>query len=261
VLKALARDVEDRYSNAIDLHDELQAFVYTAGEFYSRKDLASWMKGTFAREIEDETAKLEAYRQLPAPDHVGPRVSRPAPATRSPGMRRTLAMPSVPPPPPRAASARGNGRVSQQLASVPQPSQQMARGAGLEWDDEELETTIYDHEPEDFPAAPHMDPGHHGMSAASMQTIMPTHDEPDLSSLGAHSGGGSRTIADVYAELAAKFPRFVDVLHEVRSEVSFVGGDVVQLYRGWLRTRSEWVERRLRSAGLIVPDAGEGFLQ
>ena len=44
VLKALAKDVEDRYQNAIDLHDELQAFLYTAGEFYSRKDLAGWMK-------------------------------------------------------------------------------------------------------------------------------------------------------------------------------------------------------------------------
>ncbi|MBE7448393.1 MAG: serine/threonine protein kinase [Kofleriaceae bacterium] len=36
VLKALTKDVDDRYQNAIDLHDELQAFVYTAGEFYSR---------------------------------------------------------------------------------------------------------------------------------------------------------------------------------------------------------------------------------
>ena len=47
VLKALAKDVEDRYQNAIDLHDELQAFVYTAGEFYSRKDLAAYVKNAF----------------------------------------------------------------------------------------------------------------------------------------------------------------------------------------------------------------------
>src|SRR4029078_10248954 len=67
VLKALAKDPEERYQNAIDLHDELQAFVYTAGEFYSRKDLAGWMKKTFGREIEEETAKLESYRQLKAP--------------------------------------------------------------------------------------------------------------------------------------------------------------------------------------------------
>ena len=37
-LKALAKDVEDRYQNAIDMHDDLQAFMYTAGEFFSRKD-------------------------------------------------------------------------------------------------------------------------------------------------------------------------------------------------------------------------------
>ncbi|HEX7843315.1 MAG TPA: serine/threonine-protein kinase, partial [Kofleriaceae bacterium] len=67
VLKALSRDPEDRYQNAIDLHDELQAFVYTAGEFYSRKDLAAWMKRTFGKEIEEETAKLESYRQLKPP--------------------------------------------------------------------------------------------------------------------------------------------------------------------------------------------------
>ncbi|HEX8111713.1 MAG TPA: serine/threonine-protein kinase, partial [Kofleriaceae bacterium] len=74
VLKALSKDAEERYQNAIDLHDELQAFVYTAGEFYSRKDLAGWMKKTFGKEIEDETAKLESYRQLkpPPPSAVPP---------------------------------------------------------------------------------------------------------------------------------------------------------------------------------------------
>src|SRR5690349_13566038 len=117
VLKALAKDVEDRYQNAIDLHDELQAFVYTAGEFYSRKDLAAWMKRTFAKEIEDETIKLEQYRQLKPPAEVvapQPRAitgggTRPPPAP--PSGRRTTSMPAVPPPspgqggPPRAATA------------------------------------------------------------------------------------------------------------------------------------------------------------
>ncbi|MCE9573770.1 MAG: serine/threonine protein kinase, partial [Deltaproteobacteria bacterium] len=78
VLKALAKDADDRYQNAIDLHDELQAFVYTAGEFYSRKDLASWMKRSFAKEIEEETAKLEQYRQLKPPaEVVAPRAAAP----------------------------------------------------------------------------------------------------------------------------------------------------------------------------------------
>src|SRR5262245_38484560 len=83
VLKALAKDVEDRYQNAIDLHDELQAFVYTAGEFYSRKDLAAWMKKVFAKEIEEETSKLEQYRHLPPP----PEAQAQAQVTRAPQAR------------------------------------------------------------------------------------------------------------------------------------------------------------------------------
>ena len=58
--------------------------------------------------------------------------------------------------------------------------------------------------------------------------------------------GGSPSIREVYGELAAKFPRFVDVLQEVRKQVHFAGTDVVELYDEWLRTRSEWVERRMR---------------
>src|SRR3984885_6468686 len=69
-LKALAKDVEDRYQNAIDLHDDLQAFMYTAGEFYSRKDLGGWMKRVYDDEIEEETAKIESYRQLKAPAEI-----------------------------------------------------------------------------------------------------------------------------------------------------------------------------------------------
>ena len=150
VLKALAKDVEDRYQNAIDLHDELQAFVYTAGEFYSRKDLAAWMKGTFAREIEEETAKLEAYRQIaPPPTEGKPRTT--PPAAPQPGRRPTHSSASAsasqsmnamapagtkPPPVP----ANGGARTSREMAAqvIPDRSQQQ-----LTWDEDELETSIY----------------------------------------------------------------------------------------------------------------------
>src|SRR6266513_950405 len=107
VLKALAKDTEERYQNAIDLHDELQAFVYTAGEFYSRKDLAGWMKKTFGKEIEEETAKLESYRQLKPPSDA-PMVARAATGSRPivtapPPARKSMTMSAVgskPPPPP-----------------------------------------------------------------------------------------------------------------------------------------------------------------
>ena len=74
VLKALAKDVEDRYQNAIDIHDDLQAYMYTSGEFYSRKDLAGWMKQTFPDEIREEAKKLEEYREMSVPDHNPPDV-------------------------------------------------------------------------------------------------------------------------------------------------------------------------------------------
>ncbi len=238
VLKALAKDVEDRYQNSIDLHDELQAYVYTAGEFYSRKDLAAWMKRTFTREIEEETAKLESYRQLKPPPELlagrqqtapelrdsrdgrdSLRETRPPPSpTRPPavpaGVRRTTSMPSVPPPvlgqggvgavgkpppPPSGRITQGMPVVpppaappptaAQMLAATPAPAPMAAPKADLSWDDDELETQIYDN-PEEEAAARARKHGHDApgpgarmpMAAASV-AAPPADDEPDLSSL------------------------------------------------------------------------------
>ncbi len=115
VLKSLAKEVEDRYQNAIDLHDDLQAYLYSIGEFYSRKDLAGWMKKAFAAELEEEKARNAQWEQL----------ERPTP-------------PPVSEPPPRQSDVRSGG----------------SPGA-LDWDDEELETQIFDrpgepgHDPRD----------------------------------------------------------------------------------------------------------------
>lgn len=64
--------------------------------------------------------------------------------------------------------------------------------------------------------------------------------------------GSVSSITDVYDELAAKFPRFVDVLGEVRKRVDFATSDLQRLYEIWLRTRDEWVEKKLRAAGILV---------
>lgn len=64
--------------------------------------------------------------------------------------------------------------------------------------------------------------------------------------------GGPRTITEVYEELAAKFPGFVDVLAAVRKRVDFATPDLTRLYEIWLRTRDEWVEKKLKAAGLLV---------
>jgi hypothetical protein len=62
--------------------------------------------------------------------------------------------------------------------------------------------------------------------------------------------GGSLT--EVYRELAARFPAFVEVLAEVRRRIDFATSDITRLYEQWLRTRDAWVERKLRAFGVLV---------
>lgn len=72
----------------------------------------------------------------------------------------------------------------------------------------------------------------------------------------ARSLGRSKTIGEVYEELAAKFPRFVDALMAVRKRVRLselnATTDIARLYNIWLHTRDAWVEEKLKQAGLIV---------
>ncbi|MBX3161346.1 MAG: hypothetical protein KF773_35615 [Deltaproteobacteria bacterium] len=76
--------------------------------------------------------------------------------------------------------------------------------------------------------------------------------------------GGGKSISDVYEELADKFPRFVDVLAAVRKRVAIaeLGAvtDLTRLYEIWLRTRDEWVEKKLKAAGILV-DSGSKVIQ
>jgi len=80
----------------------------------------------------------------------------------------------------------------------------------------------------------------------------------------ASRAGGASPILEVYEELAAKFPRFVDVLAAVRKRVAVLqlgqAPDVGRLYEIWLRTRDEWVEQKLKEAGLLV-DPGTKVIQ
>jgi hypothetical protein len=136
VLKALARDPEDRYANAIDLHDDLQSFLYSVGEFFSRKDLAAWMKKTFAMEIEEDNAKIEEFRQLAPPMAAsGAEVSRRAAVAGAPAGRPGPTLKGgtgvKPPPRPSSPGLAKDGASAQQ---------------GMGWDDEELDTQIFDKE-------------------------------------------------------------------------------------------------------------------
>jgi len=68
----------------------------------------------------------------------------------------------------------------------------------------------------------------------------------------ARSLGGNQSLTEIYNELAAKFPRFVDVIAEIRKRTDFATADVSRLYEIWLRTRDEWIEKKLRAVGVLV---------
>ena len=76
----------------------------------------------------------------------------------------------------------------------------------------------------------------------------------------AHRLAGSSSIADIYYELSARFPRFVDVLAEIRKQIDFPADDVVALYERWMATRDSWIEDRLRALGVLV-GGGRGYVQ
>ncbi len=141
VLKALAKDPDDRYQNAIDLHDDLQAFLYTKGELYSRKDLAGWMKKMFPGEIEEENARAEVYRRIVAP---GAAATSSAPGTRRTLVGTGLGTSGIP------GSAAGSASSSRDSTKR---SDMANRGSKdeMEWDEEELDTQIFEKDPNEEP--------------------------------------------------------------------------------------------------------------
>lgn len=141
VMKALAKDVEERYQSAMELHDDLQSFMYTSGNFFARKDLGAWMKKNWFEEIQREEVRDEQFRRMELPQPGAPVTSVPPPVPRPSGGPP----PPPPPPPPPRASAPNRSTL---LGNAPPPSLEM------DWDEEELATQIYDKPLSEPPIAP-----------------------------------------------------------------------------------------------------------
>jgi hypothetical protein len=75
--------------------------------------------------------------------------------------------------------------------------------------------------------------------------------------------GDAIPAAEPFAELAANFVRFVEVLMLVsrRTTRARSDKDLVRIYERWLRTKSRWAARRLVEAGVIPPRRPPGMLQ
>jgi hypothetical protein len=156
VLRALARETNARYQSAIELHDDLQAFVYGAGMACARRDLAAWMKQLFAQELAVEQAKLDAFRRLVPPAELV--------------LQRH----------PTAAAGAGPGRTG----SAPPRT---APAQIVDWEEEELLTTVYGGDEEELlaPADARQQP------AQARRTVSGVPGQPPAAGLNSSHGGGS----------------------------------------------------------------------
>jgi serine/threonine protein kinase len=108
ILKALAKDVEDRYQWAGEMQEHLQAYLTAREPVFSAKNLAQWMRDHFAVEWRREQEVLEGQRKVgrdlvqqqngPARSQLGNNPpSAPAPLPPSPAPPLTASrMPSGP---------------------------------------------------------------------------------------------------------------------------------------------------------------------
>jgi serine/threonine protein kinase len=67
ILKALAKDREDRYQWASEFAEDLKQFNFKSDRSFSRQDMMNFMKEFFTEEIEEDMEKLDEYSQLDIP--------------------------------------------------------------------------------------------------------------------------------------------------------------------------------------------------
>jgi serine/threonine protein kinase len=83
VLKALAREPEDRYQWASDLQEDLMRFLLAGDAIYSSKHLSAYMKEAFAEDMLREAEKMERYAGIERPEQIETAsVSAPPPQQR-----------------------------------------------------------------------------------------------------------------------------------------------------------------------------------
>ncbi|MBI5486117.1 MAG: protein kinase [Deltaproteobacteria bacterium] len=119
VLKTLAKEKEDRYQTAMDLHDDLQSFMYTIESFFSQKDLAAYLRKAFPEDVQVAGAPAAA-----APELAGARASKlPPPRRTAPPPLKAGGRGSLPPPP-RASAPPPSKRTMMGMpaAQMPGPS-------------------------------------------------------------------------------------------------------------------------------------------
>ncbi|PTL78464.1 serine/threonine-protein kinase [Vitiosangium sp. GDMCC 1.1324] len=122
VLKALARDVDERYQYANELGDDLQRFLLTSESIFGRKDLMQYMKSTFAEDVEREKQRLQEYADIKTPEGMLAAIEMGfSGASSAPPAPTPAPVPSLPPvsPPMPATPSLGGVRRSPTLGALP----------------------------------------------------------------------------------------------------------------------------------------------
>ena len=70
VLKALARERDERYQWAMELHDDLQQFLIEDQSIFNAKKLSTFLKEEYSEEIAADRAKMDQFMKLPPPTSV-----------------------------------------------------------------------------------------------------------------------------------------------------------------------------------------------
>lgn len=79
VMRLLTRDPKDRYQWASEAHEDLQDHLIDEGRLYHARHLRVWMQEAYARDIEVENAKLEAFMRLKLPEQPPEEALAPGP--------------------------------------------------------------------------------------------------------------------------------------------------------------------------------------
>jgi hypothetical protein len=64
IMKALARDVDDRYQWCSEMLADLQRFLMAQPQVFTATSLAGWMTEAFSPELERERSQLESYKKM-----------------------------------------------------------------------------------------------------------------------------------------------------------------------------------------------------
>ncbi|TNE48677.1 MAG: PEGA domain-containing protein [Deltaproteobacteria bacterium] len=113
-MKALSRDLNQRYTWASEMHEDLQRFLYSNPPIYTRQDLAASMRQVFQADIDKEKQRSSAYEPFFHELRNNPQ------AAETPSPQQGFPSPQPPPSPQNLAQAQQSLSYTGNFPQMPQ---------------------------------------------------------------------------------------------------------------------------------------------